>query len=70
MNIINEFLSSAVSTFSPELSNYKIIKDLSKCITIKIGIEYQNKNLLIANCNGTYIYINTNALNCKNFFMH
>ena len=65
MNIINEFLSSALSTSAPELSNYKIIKDLSKCVTLKIGIEFQNKNLLITNCNDTYIYINTNVLNCK-----
>ena len=65
MNIINEFLLSALSTTAPELSNYCIIKGLSKCVTIKMGNEYQNKNLLITNCDDTYIYINTNVSNCK-----
>jgi TBCC domain-containing protein 1 len=65
MNIINEFLSSALSTSAPELSNYATIKGLSKCVTIKTGNEYQNKNLLISNCDDTYIYINTNVSNCK-----
>ena len=65
MNIINEFLLSALSTSAPELSNYATIKGLSKCVTIKIGNEYQNKNLLISNCDDTYIYINTNVSNCK-----
>ena len=65
MNIINEFLLSAISTSAPELSNYVIIKGLSKCVTIKSGNEYQNKNLLISNCDDTYIYINTNVSNCK-----
>ena len=65
MNIINEFLSSALSTSAPELSNYATIKGLSKCVTIKSGNEYQNKNLLISNCDDTYIYINTNVSNCK-----
>ena len=65
MNIINEFLSSALSTSAPELSNYATIKGLSKCVTIKTGNEYQNKNLLISNCDDTFIYINTNVSNCK-----
>ena len=65
MNIINEFLLSALSTSAPELSNYATIKGLSKCVTIKTGNEYQNKNLLISNCDDTYIYINTNVSNCK-----
>ena len=65
MNIINEFLLSALSTSAPELSNYATIKGLSKCVTIKTGNEYQNKNLLINNCDDTYIYINTNVSNCK-----
>ena len=65
MNIINEFLSSALSNTAPELSNYVIIKGLSKCVTIKSGSEYQNKNLLITDCYDTYIYINTNVSNCK-----
>ena len=65
MNIINELLLSALSTSAPELSNYVTIKGLSKCVTIKSGNEYQNKNLLISNCDDTYIYINTNVSNCK-----
>ena len=65
MNIINEFLISTLSTSAPELSNYNIIKGLSKCVTIKTGNEFQNKNLLISNCDDTYIYINTNVSNCK-----
>ena len=65
MNIINELLLSALSTSAPELSNYVTIKGLSKCVTIKTGNEYQNKNLLISNCDDTYIYINTNVSNCK-----
>ena len=65
MNIINEFLSSSLSNTAPELSSYIIIKNLSKCVTIKSGNEYQNKNLLITECNDTYIYINTNVANCK-----
>ena len=65
MNIINEFLLSSLSNTAPELSNYNIIKGLSKCVTIKTGNEYQNKNLLISGCSDTYIYINTNVLNCK-----
>ena len=65
MNIINEFLLSTLSTSAPELSNYNIIKGLSKCVTIKTGNEFQNKNLLISNCDDTYIYINTNVSNCK-----
>ena len=64
MNIINEFLLSTLSNSAPELSNYAIIKGLSKCVTIKSN-EYQNKNLLISNCDDTYIYINTNVCNCK-----
>jgi TBCC domain-containing protein 1 len=64
MNIINEFLLSALSNSAPELSNYATIKGLSKCVTIKSN-EYQNKNLLISNCDDTYIYINTNVSNCK-----
>ena len=64
MNIINEFLLSALSTSAPELSNYATIKGLSKCVTIKAN-EYQNKNLLISNCDDTFIYINTNVSNCK-----
>ena len=65
MNIINEFLLSTLSNSAPELSNYCTIKGLSKCVTIKTGNEYQNKNLLISNCDDTYIYINTNVSNCK-----
>ena len=65
MNIINEFLLSALSNSAPELSNYATIKGLSKCVTIKTSNEYQNKNLLISNCDDTYIYINTNVSNCK-----
>ena len=65
MNIINEFLLSTLSASAPELSNYCTIKGLSKCVTIKMGNEYQNKNLLITNCDDTYIYINTNVSNCK-----
>ena len=65
MNIINEFLLSALSVSPPELSNYVVIKGLSKCVTIKSGNEYQNKSLLITNCDDTYIYINTNVSNCK-----
>ena len=65
MNIINEFLLSALSNSAPELSNYCTIKGLSKCVTIKLGNEYQNKNLLISKCDDTYIYINTNVSNCK-----
>ena len=65
MNIINEFLSSSLSNTAPELSSYIIIKNLSKCVTIKSGNEYQNKNLLITECNDTYIYINKNVANCK-----
>ena len=65
MNIINEFLSSALNTSAPELSNYATIKGLSKCVTIKTGNEYQNKNLLISNCDDTYIYINTNVFNFR-----
>ena len=34
MNIINEFLLSTLSTPAPELSNYSIIKGLSKCVKI------------------------------------
>ena len=64
MNVINEFLLSALSNSAPELSNYATIKGLSKCVTIKSN-EYQNKNLLISNCDDTYIYINTNVSNCK-----
>ena len=65
MNIINEFLLSALGGSAPELSNYVVIKGLSKCVTIKSGNEYQNKSLLITNCDDTYIYINTNVTNCK-----
>ena len=65
MNIINEFLLSSLGGSAPELSSYVVIKGLSKCVTIKSGNEYQNKSLLITNCDDTYIYINTNVANCK-----
>ena len=65
MNIINEFLLSSLGGSAPELSNYVVIKGLSKCVTIKSGNEYQNKSLLITSCDDTYIYINTNVSNCK-----
>ena len=65
MNIINEFLISALSSSAPELPNYVAIKSLSKCVTIKSGNEYQNKNLLISKCEDSYIYINTTVSNCK-----
>lgn len=64
MNIINELLLSTLSSKASELPDYVRIKGLSKCVTIKAG-ECQNKNILISNCDDSYIYINTNVINCK-----
>ena len=64
----NTPLSNILHCFDnlPPITKINInIKGLSKCVTIKSGNEYQNKSLLITNCDDTYIYINTNVANCK-----
>ena len=65
MNIIKEFLLNVISTDPPEKSNYIKIKHLSKCVTIKNQNDFINKNILITQCEDSFIYINTQIINCK-----
>ena len=65
MNIIKEFLLNVISNDPPEKSNYIKLKHLSKCVTIKNQNDFINKNILITQCEDSFIYINTQVINCK-----
>ena len=65
MNIVKEFLLNVISNEPSEKSNYIKLKHLSKCVTIKNQNDFVNKNILITQCEDSFIYINTYMINCK-----
>jgi hypothetical protein len=64
MNTVYESLMRILMPTPPEQNDYCVIRQLEKCVTIK-NEELLNKNIHISQCKESYIYINTNVLNCK-----
>jgi hypothetical protein len=73
IDIISEWLSNLIYT-GPSTSNFNFsinfdtddmvsLKNLSKCVTIKEGVN--DRILKIAQCEDSYIYINSNVLHLK-----
>lgn len=70
IDIISEWLSNAIANNISDYEDIIIMKNLSKCVTMK-DASFNNKNVKISNCEDSYIYINSyvntiKIANCTN----